>query len=73
MSDYNKDSWIVSLVWGRIGASVLALVAFGLGMAGYQMDMDQQKMVFDVIASIFAGGAGILSIVSKVRESKKVK
>ena len=70
---YEKDSWIVSAVWGRIGAGVLALGAFVLGICGYTLSPEEQKTVLDLVMALIAGAGGLLAIISKVRESKKVK
>ena len=34
------DSFVASLIWGRVGAAVLALVAFVLGLFGYQLGLE---------------------------------
>lgn len=70
---YKKDKWIVSVVWGRIGAAVLALLAFILGIAGYSMGAEDVASANEIITSLIAGIAGILALVSKIRESKKIK
>jgi len=70
---YEKDSWIVSAVWGRIGAGVLALGAFVLGIFGYTLSPEEQQTGLVLVTGLIAGVGGMLAIVSKVRESKKVK
>lgn len=70
---YIKDPVGISLIWGRVGAAVLALVAFGLGMIGYTISAEDQASLSNIITTILAGLAGLLAIVSKVRESKKAK
>jgi len=70
---YEKDSWIVSTVWGRIGAGVLALGAFVLGIFGYTLSPEDQQTSLALITALIAGVGGMLAIISKVRESKKVK
>lgn len=73
MADYLKDPTAVSLIWGRIGAAVLALAAFLLGIFGYSLSAEDQSGLVNVISSILAGGAGLLAIISKVREGKKTQ
>jgi len=70
---YKKDPWIVSVVWGRIGAAVLALFAFVLGIFGYSMGMEDVGAANQLITAIIAGVGGILALISKIRETKKVK
>lgn len=67
---YQKDPWYVA-VWGRLGASVLALTAFALGIRGYTVGPEEIATVETLITSLLAGVAGVLAIISKVRESKK--
>ena len=70
---YTPDSFKASLIWGRIGAGVLAIVAFVLGMIGYQMTPEDQETAYALVSSLIAGVAGVMAFVSKVRESKKAK
>lgn len=70
---YIKDPTIISVLWGRVGAAILALVAFGLGLLGYTLTPEDQAGLTTTISTILAGVAGVLAIVSKVRESKKAK
>ena len=70
---YTPDSFKASLIWGRIGAGVLALVAFGLGIAGYTMTPEDQETAYMLVSSLIAGVAGVMAFVSKMRESKKAK
>jgi len=70
---YEKDSWIVSVVWGRIGAGALALGAFVLGLVGYTLSPEDQQTALALVTALIAGVGGMLAIISKVRESKKVE
>jgi len=70
---YEKDPWIVSVVWGRIGAALLALIAFILGIYGYTVSPEDTATVYDLVAAIFAGCAGLWAIISKIRETKKAE
>lgn len=70
---YIKDPTILSLLWGRIGAAVLALAAFGLGLLGYSLTAEDQAGLSGIITTALTGVAGLLAIISKVRESKKAK
>jgi len=69
---YKPDSFKASLIWGRIGAATLSLVAFGLGTTGYVMTPEDQETAFSLISSVLAGIAGVLAIVSKIREGGKL-
>jgi hypothetical protein len=70
---YKKDPWIVSAIWGRIGAAVLCLVAFALGLLGYTFGPEDIESTEALITSILAGVGGVLAIASKIRESKKTE
>ena len=70
---YKKDSNVFSLFWGRMGAAILLGIATLLSGYGYIFELEDQQMVYDVIASIFAGIAFIQVTVSKIRENKKVQ
>ena len=70
---YTKDPWIVSALWGRIGAAVLALLAFVLGIFGYSMGPEDVSTATKLITALFAGIGGLLALISKIRETKKVK
>jgi ABC-type nickel/cobalt efflux system permease component RcnA len=65
-----KDSWIASLVWGRIGAAVLVLIAAGLSLFGYSISPEETNMAYELIAGILAGIGGIMALVSKIRERR---
>lgn len=66
------DSLAASLIWGRIGAAVLALVAFILGLFGYSMSADEQAAAVSLIGAIITAIAGALALVSKIRERSRV-
>ena len=64
-----KDSWIASLVWGRIGAAILILVAAGLSFFGVDVSPEDTTNANDLIAGILAGIGGLMVLISKIRES----
>lgn len=70
---YRADSFSASLVWGRIGAGLLGIVAFILGVFGYTMSPEDQASLETLIAGVIAGIGGGLALFSKIRESKKLK
>lgn len=70
---YQPDSFKASLVWGRIGAAVISLVAFVLSLFGYAMTPEDQEATAVLITSVLSGVAGVLAIISKIREAKKLK
>lgn len=67
----NTDSWVASAIWGRVGAAVLALLSFVLGLLGYNLSPEDQEAAYGLISSVLAAVAGILALISKIRESKK--
>jgi len=69
---YRQDSTTFSLLWGRIGAAVLLLVAVALQAAGFTFAAEAQAAVFDAVSGILAGVALIQVTISKIRESKKL-
>jgi hypothetical protein len=80
--DKKPDSFAASLIWGRIGAGVLCLIAAGLTVAGYDFSEVDQASAFEIIKAMIAeierliislttAFAGVMAIVSKVREKKK--
>lgn len=70
---YKKDSNIVSILWGRIGAAILLLAAVVLEGFGYTFGAEDQAAVYDAISTVLASGALVQVTVSKIRENKKVK
>ena len=73
MPNYQKDSWIVSVFWGRLGAAILGLLAFVLGLWGYTLTKEDQDSAFVLITTIITGVGGVLALISKIRETKKVR
>ena len=70
---YRQDTTTVSLLWGRIGAAVLLLTSVVLQSFGYTFGPEDQVQIFNAIQTILLnGGALVLIIASKFRESKKV-
>jgi hypothetical protein len=69
---YRQDTTTVSLLWGRTGAAILLLVSVILQGFGYVFSTEDQVAVYDAIAGIFAAGALLQVVASKVRESKKL-
>lgn len=70
---YQADSFKASLIWGRIGAAVLALLAFVLGFFGYALSPEDQSALLELGTAFLAGIAGLLALWSKLREAKKAK
>ena len=71
-TNYTPDSFIASVVWGRLGAALLMIIAFGLSVFGYTLSTDDQAALNGIITAGIAGVATIINIVSKMRETKKV-
>jgi hypothetical protein len=70
---YTKDPVGLSLIWGRIGAAILAIIAFVLQLFGYALSPEDQATGAQAIQTILSGLIPVLIIASKVRESKKAK
>ena len=70
---YRQDSWIVSALWGRLGAAALTLVAAGLGALGYAVTPEEQETTFALVSSILAAIGGLLVVISKIREQGKLR
>jgi hypothetical protein len=67
------DTWAQSLVRGRIGAGLMGVAAALLGLLGYDFGPDMQAHATELVGSVLAGAAGLLALVSKIRESKAGK
>jgi hypothetical protein len=65
------DSFQASLIWGRIGAAVLCLTAFVLSTFGIDFTPGEQVEANDTITGILAGVAGMMALISKLREKKR--
>jgi hypothetical protein len=61
------------LVRGRLGASLLAILAFGLTFFNLDFTAEMQAQITDLIVSIVTGVAGILALISKVREQARLE
>lgn len=70
MSD-KPDSFQASLIWGRIGAAMLCLTAFVLSTFGIDFTPGEQAGANETITGILAGLAGIMALISKLREKKR--
>lgn len=70
MSD-KPDSFQASLIWGRIGAAVPCLTAFVLSTFGIDFTPGDQVEANETITGILAGVAGIMALISKLREKKR--
>lgn len=65
------DTLVVSLLRGRVGAGILAIIAVALGYAGYTISPDQQTAIIDALVMIFSAGSALYALWSKIRELKK--
>ncbi len=62
------DSWIKSLIQGRLLATVLAFVAVIAGAFGFTLTDIDQKALIENITLILTGISGLVAFASKVRE-----
>ena len=67
------DSWIGSLLWGRVGAAVLTLLAVLLGSFGIEFGAEEQQTVFATIAGLLASVGAVMAVISKWKEQYKSK
>ena len=63
------DSKLKSLITGRIGASVLAVVALGLTYFGVDLAPDMQQSILEAVAALAVAGSGAMALFSKLRET----
>jgi hypothetical protein len=65
------DSWIGSMVWGRIGGAALVMLAFVLQSFGVDFGVEDQAKTFEAINGVLASVGTVLVVVSKWREQRK--
>jgi hypothetical protein len=66
------DRLIISAVRGRVGVAVLSMVGLGLTALGYDFNADMQTQFVDIVVGLITGISSLLSIYSKVRESRNL-
>ena len=67
------DTWKGSLIWGRVGAAVLTVLAILVSAFGINFGPEDQQAVFEVISGIMAGIGVIMTLISKWKEQYKAK
>lgn len=67
------DTYKVSLVWGRIGATVCGLLAMTLSLFDIKLTADEQAGLTDAVTGVLAGMSGILAFISKLRETYRMR
>jgi len=65
------DSIAVSAVKGRVGVAIISLIGFGLSLAGYDLNAEMQSQLSEILVTIITGVSTIISIYSKIRETRK--
>jgi hypothetical protein len=70
---YRQDPYYASMLWGRIGSAILILTATVLQGFNFAFDFETQEVLFNHISLVLYNGGGILAVLSKIRESKKVE
>ncbi len=70
---YRKDPLWLSTVWGRVGASVLALLGALLMLFGVPFTEADQQEIYNSVGAIMAGAGGLLAFISKYREKQKLE
>jgi uncharacterized membrane protein YidH (DUF202 family) len=68
-----SDTWIGSLLWGRVGAAILTLAAVVLAGFGIEFGADTQSEVYGAISAVLAGIGAVMAVVSKLREKHREK
>jgi hypothetical protein len=66
-----NDTLIISLLRGRVGAAVLAIVAAALGSYGITLSDANQAEIINAVAVLVSIGSGVFAAWSKAREGKK--
>lgn len=61
-----KDTWIASAIYGRVGAAIWTILAVSFGLT-----VDEGELGNAAITAILGGVGVILAIVSKLREKGK--
>lgn len=67
------DSWVGSVLWGRIGGAVLVLAAFVMQGLGVDFSAEDQQQTFGIVESVLASVGTLLVLISKYREKVKEK
>ena len=62
------DSLPASLLWGRIGGSVLVLAGVVLSYCGIEFGAEDQEQAYNGVALILSTVGGLMALVSKLRE-----
>ena len=63
-----QDSALKSAITGRLGASILAIVALILTYFGVEFAPEMQEEILEALAGLTVAGSAALAIVSKLRE-----
>lgn len=66
------DTVAASALWGRIGASILMFASVALSYFGYEFAAEDQTALFKAISALLGAVGGLLAIISKVRETKRL-
>ena len=69
---YRQDPYYISALWGRVGSAILILVATILQGFNFAFDFELQEAFFNHVSLVLYNAGGVLAIISKIRESKKV-
>jgi hypothetical protein len=62
------DSALKSAITGRLGASILAIVALILTYFGVDLVPDVQESILESMAALAVAGSAVLAVLSKLRE-----
>lgn len=66
-----QDTWVASLLWGRIGSAILVIISMILGAYGIQFGDDDQASAYEIVSAILASVGAGMAIVSKMRQAKE--
>lgn len=66
-----SDGWIGSLLWGRVGSSILVLFSVILGIWGVEFSQEDQAAAFNIVSAILGSVGATMALVSKIREKRR--
>lgn len=68
-----NDTWVGSLIWGRVGGGILALSGAILGAYGFEFGAEDQEALYTIVSGSLSSIGAIMAIISKMREQRRGK
>lgn len=66
-----QDTWVASLLWGRIGSAILVIISMILGAYGINLGEEDQAAAYEIVSAILASVGAGMALVSKIRQGKE--